>query len=37
VDGRYPLIAYRSVFSLQAVFVLAAMAAYLGARETRQA
>ena len=35
-DGRYPLIAYRSVFLLQAVFLLTAMAAYLGARETRQ-
>jgi MFS family permease len=35
-DGRYPLIAYRCVFLLQAVFVLAAMAAYWGAWESRR-
>jgi MFS family permease len=35
-DGRYPLSAYRCVFLLQALFVLVAMAAYLGARETRR-
>jgi MFS family permease len=34
-EGRYPLIAYQCVFVLQAVFVLAAMGAYFGARETR--
>jgi predicted MFS family arabinose efflux permease len=37
VDGRYPLIAYRCVFLLQAVFVLIAMAGYLGSRESRNA
>ena len=35
VDGRYPLLAYRCVFLLQAAFVLIAMAAYLGAREPK--
>ena len=35
-DGGYPLLAYRCVFLLQAVFVLIAMAAYLGAREPQR-
>jgi len=34
-DGGYPLIAYRCIFSLQAAFVLVAMAAYVGSREPR--
>ena len=36
VDGRYPLLAYRCVFLLQAAFVLLAMAVYLGSRDPRQ-
>ncbi|MPZ56509.1 MAG: MFS transporter [Rhizobiales bacterium] len=32
-DGRYPLVAYRCVFLLQAAFLLIAMAGYLSSRE----
>jgi hypothetical protein len=35
-EGRYPLIAYRCVFLLQAAFVLGAMVGYLGSREPKQ-
>jgi MFS family permease len=36
VEGRYPLVAYQSVFLLQAAFVAVALAAYLTVREPRQ-
>lgn len=37
VGGAYPLAAYRAVFLVQALFLLAACLAYLGARDVRHA